>query len=296
MSSPRIFQLAGIGGGLCVLCVAAFAALKYRAERRLFFPDQQRTYLPAQSSGLAGAIDIEFAADSARLRGWYVSPKNGALVIMCHGAGGNRATLKPEARALMNAGFGVLLFDWPGHGESTGTINWNEGERASLRAAIAWVSTEPQVSRDRLGAYGFSMGGYIVSQVAAEDTRLRAVVLAGTPSDQRQQVAFQNGRLGFLGEWPALYALWRGGMRIELRRPIDEVKKITPRPLLVVGGSVDAIVSPVMAVELANSASQPEAAYVIEGAGHGHYVESGGNVYLERVVTFFRRALLTRAS
>jgi fermentation-respiration switch protein FrsA (DUF1100 family) len=85
-------------------------------------------------------------------------------------------------------------------------------------------------------------------------------------------------------------------MQIELRRPIEEVTKITPRALLVIGGGLDTIVSPAMAFDLASAAAQPDAAYVIEGAGHGHYVEAAGNIYLERVESFFQRALLTQAS
>ncbi len=123
---------------------------------------------------------------------------------------------------------------------------------------------------------------------------MQAIVLAGTPSDQRQQVRYQYGRLGYLAEWPALYALRRGGMQIELRRPIDEIKKINSRPLLLIGGADDALVAPGMARDLANAASQPQALYLVAGAQHGNYVAAGGAAYLDRVVSFFRRTLLTR--
>ncbi len=208
-------------------------------------------------------------------------------MILCHGSGANRAQFKEEGRALVAAGFGVLLFDWPGQGESEGEVHWNEGERVALRAAITWALARPEVDPPRVGAYGFSMGGYTLSQVAAEDTRLRAVVLAGTPLDQRQQVHYQYGRLGLLAEWPALYALRRGGMQIELRKPIDEVKKIYPRPLMVIGGSEDYLVAPSMTLDLANAASQPESAYVVVGAQHGNYSAVGGVAYLDRVVSSF---------
>ncbi len=96
-------------------------------------------------------------SSGTKIRGWSVPSKNRAFVIFCHGAGANRAQFKDEGRALVAAGFGILLFDWPGHGESEGEIHWNEGERVALRAAIAWALARPEVDSFRLGAFGFSM-------------------------------------------------------------------------------------------------------------------------------------------
>jgi hypothetical protein len=85
-------------------------------------------------------------------------------------------------------------------------------------------------------------------------------------------------------------------MQIELRKPIDEVKKITPRPILNLGGSGDFLVAPSMAHDLANAAAQPSSVYIVAGAPHGNYLLAGGTAYLERVVSFFQGALLTRPS
>jgi alpha-beta hydrolase superfamily lysophospholipase len=283
-----------VGIAVTFACFALVAVQKYRAERQLFFPIQQPAHLPASSSGIEGASDISIDAAGTKIRGWYAPTKNHALVILCHGAGANRSQLATEGRALVAAGFGVLLFDWPGQGESGGAIRWNEGERVALRAAISWLLARPEADSLRLGAYGFSMGGYTLSQVAAEDTRIEAVVLAGTPSDQRQQVRFQYRRLGPLAQWPALFALGRGGMQVDVRKPIDEVKKIDQRPILTIAGSADDLVAPSMAGDLARAASQPDAVYLVEGASHGNYYAVAGTPYLERVVSFFRRALLIR--
>lgn len=270
----------------------AVAVHKYRQQQQIFFPKRAPIELPAQASGLAGALDVRFDAGPVTLRGWYAPSKNGAAVVLTHGAGANRAQLLPEARTLAAHGFGVLLFDWPGHAESSGEIHWNEGERASLGAALDWLTTRADVANPRLGAYGFSMGGYVVAQVAASDRRLAAVVLAGTPANQREQVAFQHGRLSLLGELPALYALRRGGMQVDRLRPIDEIAKISPRAVLVIGGSRDPIVPPAMAPALFAKAGEPKELLMIEGAGHGDYVAVGGSAYLDKLSTFFRRELL----
>ncbi|HEY1536613.1 MAG TPA: hypothetical protein VGF76_21475, partial [Polyangiaceae bacterium] len=43
---------------------------------------------------LPGLEEISFpGADGETLRGWFVPPKSGAVVILIHGLGGNRASL-----------------------------------------------------------------------------------------------------------------------------------------------------------------------------------------------------------
>jgi pimeloyl-ACP methyl ester carboxylesterase len=296
LTLSKLVKLITLGGVVAVAGVALLSLLKYRAEERLFFPAQEKAQLPVSESGLAEALAVQFPVEDFQVRGWYVPSKNRAAVILCHGAGANRASLAEEARALSAVGFGTLLFDWPGHGESGGVIRWDEGERATLRAAVRWLAARPEVDRSGIGAYGFSMGGYVLSQVSAENSDIRAIVLAGTPAALRVQVHFQHGRLGALGEWPALYALSRHGLQVDERQPIEEVPKLAPRPLLLIGGTRDPIVGPTASGDLFGAALQPKDLYSIEGAGHGDYVKAAGNVYLERLVGFFRRALLVGGS
>lgn len=284
-----------IGALLVLTALVLLAARSYRAERQQFFPAQHAIRLPASNSGISRAKDISFDSPAGTMRGWYVPSRNRAAVILSHGAGANRAQLAPEARALTAAGFGVLLFDWPGHGESAGSVHWNAPERESLSAAISWLSTQEGLDAGKLGAYGFSMGGYTTCQVAAQDLRLRAVVLAATPAVQREQVAFTHRSLGLLGSLPALYALKRGGMQVDALRPLDLIGKIAPRPILIIGGTADSIVPYRHAEELYAAAGQPKTLHAIAGAGHGAFFESEPNAYLELLVGFFREVLLAPA-
>jgi dipeptidyl aminopeptidase/acylaminoacyl peptidase len=292
----KVRHFVGAAGVGLVLAVMAFARHKYRAQHDFFFPKQQPLKLKAQESGLDSVRDVEFSAQGMRLKGWYAPAKNGRGILFAHGAGGDRTALLPEARALSSLGFGVLLFDWPGHGDSTGQSHWNAGERASLEAAVDWLVAQPDLTSPRVGAYGFSMGGYVLAQVAANDQRLAAVVLAGTPADQREQVHFQHGRLWLLGEWPALFALERAGMQLDALKPIDQVEKIAPRAQLIIGGTRDRIVPPEHAPKLFARAREPKELLVIEGAAHGDYADVDGTKYFQALGEFFRRRLLEPGS
>jgi len=265
------------------------AVRAYRAEKAIFFPKRAPLQVAAARSGLSGVVEVEFG--DPRLRGWYVPSRNRAAVVLTHGAGGDRAQVLPEARALVAAGFGALLFDWPGHGESEGEVHWNEIERMALGAALDWLSVRSDVDPKRLGVFGFSMGGYIVAQVAPTEPRVRAVALAGTPTDVAAQSAWQFGSYGFLSRLPARWALERGGLGLNEPQPREAVAAISPRPVLIVAGTSDHTVPIAMGHELHAAAREPKELFVVEGADHGQYDALASEAYRARLTGFFRRLL-----
>ena len=65
--------------------------------------------------------DVTFStADGVALSGWYVPSRNGAAVVLLHGAGSTRSAVLPHTVVLADDGFGVLLYDARGHGRSQG--------------------------------------------------------------------------------------------------------------------------------------------------------------------------------
>jgi pimeloyl-ACP methyl ester carboxylesterase len=267
----------------------------YVRETREFFPERRALRVSASSAGLTGLEPVAFSdREGVVLRGWYVHSRNRAGVILLHGAGGDRTELLPEARHLESHGFGVLLFDWPGHGESDGQIHWSEGEAHALVAAVDFLSRRVDLDAQRLGALGFSMGGAVLALVAPSEARLRAVVLAGTPSDHVKQIEWAKRRWGPLSQIPALWAVRRGGLPLYGVQPRDRVGAIAPRPVLVVGGTDDQDVPAFLANDLFAAAREPKELLLVEGTGHGGYERAPGSTYLDRLTDFFERALLER--
>ena len=135
-----------------------------------------RAYVPAPALGTSYE-DVSFTtADGLRLEGWYVPSQNGANVIVFPG---RKGTQKP-ARMLARHGYGVLLFDRRGEGESDGDPNalgW-AGTR-DVEAAISYLQARPDVDDDRIGGLGLSVGGEVLLQTAAENDDLKAVVSEG---------------------------------------------------------------------------------------------------------------------
>jgi len=287
----RLLRLAVLGIlGLLVAPALALGVRSYLQQRAVFFPPRRPLGIALAQAGLPAVQAVSFGAEGARLRGWYAPSRNRAAVLFVHGAGGDRSSLLPEARVLARQGFGVLLFDLPGHGESDGAIRWSEPERTAVDEAIGFLARRTEVDPRAIGAFGFSLGGYVLAQAASRDARIAAVVLSGTPADPVAQVEHQHGRYGVFTELPALFVLRRGGLRLDVRA-VDFVARIAPRPLLVVAGDRDAIVPVAMAEQLFQAARTPKELFVIRGGDHGSFLDTGGHDYETRLLSFFGKAL-----
>ena len=103
-----------------------------------------RAHVPAADLG-APYEEVEFTtSDGLLLKGWYIESQNGAAVISFPG----RASSQTRAKMLADHGYGVLLFDRRGEGESEGDPNlfgW-QGER-DIHAAVSSSSAAGRRSR-----------------------------------------------------------------------------------------------------------------------------------------------------
>ncbi len=261
----------------------------YRAVLHDFDPAPATPILAhPERTGIAGLSPVAFRASSgARIAGWYAPSHNRAGVVVTHGTNADRSSMLDEIRLLADAGFGVLAFDWPGNGESAGEVRWGAAEREALTAAIDWLSLQPDVDAHRIGAFGFSMGGYFVTQVAADDARLRAVVIAATPPSFLAYTRRQHRSHGWLSRFPAELALRRVGMLDERRPPLDCIRDIAPRPVLLLAGSEDRSIPADMAREMHERAGPPKELWIVEGAAHGHYLAAAPQEYPRRIIGFF---------
>jgi dipeptidyl aminopeptidase/acylaminoacyl peptidase len=237
--------------------------------------------------------DVEFRTrDGLELRGWYVPSRNRAAIVLVHGTSANRTQLVPEARMLVGRGYGVLLFDQRAHGDSEGeTITYGERESGDVRAAVDFLSQQPDADPDRLGALGFSVGGTAVALAAASDVRIRAVVLEATITSMADACRDESGHAGWLKLLPITLVLRIGGIDVEAIRPIVAVGALSPRPLLVVHGDADQATPVRRAFQLFAAAKEPKELLIVRGAAHGGYLDANAAEYERAVVDLFDRGL-----
>jgi hypothetical protein len=161
---------------LAVAFLLALFLLVFPVASAYVYTHSARAYVPTPQLG-APHEDVAFTtSDGLRLKGWYVPSENGATVIVFPG---RRGPQKP-ARLLVEHGYGVLLFDRRGEGESEGDPNalgW-AGTR-DLHAALAYLQSRPEVDDERIGGLGLSVGGEMMLQAAAETDELKAIISEG---------------------------------------------------------------------------------------------------------------------
>ena len=119
-------------------------------------------------------------ADGLALSGWYIPPRNGAVIILLHTYYSDRIQTLPVARMLYQGGYGVLMYDQRASGQSQGearSLGWLD--IPDLRAAAQWLSGREK--NLKIGAYGCSMGGAIALAGAVGAPDIQAIA-ADAPS------------------------------------------------------------------------------------------------------------------
>jgi len=179
------------------------------------------------------------------------------------------------AEKVCSNGFAVLIFNFRGAGASGGNLDML-GWTRDLKAVIDYLCALPEVDKSRLSLLGFSGGAATSVYVAAEDKRVSSVVACACPaefnlwtrSDEPQSLVDHFRNIGAIrdNDFPPSPREWLDGFR--LVKPIDYIARISPRPLLLVQGSRDDIVSVGDARKLYAKAGEPKSLAIVEGAGH----------------------------
>ena len=243
--------------------------------------------------------------DGINLKGWLIQADAGhrsgeirrPAIVICHGLGASKADFTGLAAHLAEAGFHVLLFDFRAHGESEGfRTSFGYLEQRDLEGALRFLQARPEVDPERIGAYGFSMGGAVVILSAAKDKTLKAAVTDSAFTSLEDQIRrivtgfYHLPKIPFysLAHW--MYDLYFWAC-LEKVSPINVISRLSPRPVLLIAGQGDDRMTVMDARELFEAASEPKELWVVSGAGHGATLAMAGQAYPGRVVDFFKRAL-----
>jgi fermentation-respiration switch protein FrsA (DUF1100 family) len=250
-----------------------------------------RAVVPAADLG-APYEDVTFTtSDGLRLHGWYVPSENGATVIAFPGRSGPQE----EARFLVEHGYGVLLFDRRGEGESDGDPNalgWSGVK--DLNAAVAFLQSRSDVDPDRIGGIGFSVGGELLLQAAAESDALKAVVSEGAGIRSVREALESSGSELIVAApvWSVTTAATTVFSNTTPPPNLKElVARIAPRPVFLIF-STNGQGGEQLSSEYYAAAGEPKELWEIPDAGHVGGMTAHPEEYERRVVGFFDGALL----
>ena len=230
------------------------------------------------------------ASDGVRLSGWYVPSRNGAAIVLLHGGGGDRQGTILHARMLAKAGYGVLLYDARGRGESQGHENaagwqWDR----DVRGAVSFLTNR---GVDHIGLLGLSTGAEAVVTEAASDKRVDAVVADGLQA----RTAADASHLPFGDRISVEPSFAVAGIEIRLARGeaqprplIDVVHEVAgARPLLII-----ATIAFEREIDRVYTSGTKAQLWQLPHSAHTHGLEDHPHAYAKRVLTLFNRALLS---
>lgn len=260
------------------------------------------TYAPRPPLGAAtpASVGLDYrsvdlrSSDDVSLAGWYVPSRNGAAVVVLHGAGSTRSAVLPHASVLAEHGYGVLLLDARGHGQSSGRgMDFGWYGEADAAGAVTFLARQPDVDPARIGLLGLSMGGEQAIGAAGADPRVAAVVAEGATA----RVAADKGYLSSYGlrgeaqQWIDRLTFAATDLLSDAPRPDSLRHSVTvaarrPDPtrfLLIAAGDVE---TEGLAADFIRADHDAVRTWTAPGAGHTQGLETAPAEWERRVVGF----------
>jgi len=229
-------------------------------------------------------VPTEFKSEEHLLRGDFVVPSGeGPHPGICkfHGLPGSSDQVSGSATKLAEAGFLVLTFDFRGFRRSEGLFSLSN-EIEDARNAVTHLLESEMVVEDWAGVYGASYGGAVAVCSAARDNRISAVCLRAPVFDTlwfakspmippAVEFIIENSPDEFhgLADPPTRERILRSMVEdAKVYNPVNEIGRISPRPLMITTGDADKGIPLEGVRRLYDLAGQPKELVVVKGADH----------------------------
>jgi pimeloyl-ACP methyl ester carboxylesterase len=261
-----------LAGGL-VLCFAGAVAMRGSIETILVFPGSATQGRAAVAPGGDHELIPLKTPDGTRIvaefggaltRGGKPAddPSGAPTVIFFYGNGACAAYMAEEFWRLRQMGANVIMPDYPGYGMSGGRPS-EAGFYAAADATYDYIVQRPGIDRDRVVAVGWSMGAAVAIDLALN----RRIAALEAISAFTSVPAVAHAAVPWLP------------VRLILRSRFDNLAKIPAItcPIFIAHGTVDNIVPPPMAGQLAAAAKVSVRPYMVAGAGHNDIFDTGGD-------------------
>ena len=276
------------------LGISAYAGYRLSTAKRIFDPQKISVFSsPVEEIKLRTPDDLEIS-------GWFIpSQKTDKVLILVHGLNSSRtwefAGKFPEFGAAMHRqGFSILMIDLRGHGQSSDSrLTFGITERKDVIAAVDWLK-QKGFKPQKIGVLGTSLGSASVIGAAADDPDIGAVV---TDSGYAEVYPIMQKHWKSASGLPEIFlpsTMMFGhlytGCDLTSSKPVQEIARISPRPLLIIHSAIDPYTSVENAYKL--KAAYPQAEYWETNAKkHPESYNTNPELYIAKVSDFFNRSL-----
>lgn len=243
--------------------------------------------------------DVEIVTpDGLKLVGWFVPAQNGAVILMQHGYKSTRKELLNEAAMMVRHGYGILLTTVRAHDHSEGEmITFGMNEVNDLEAWYQYLLTRADVDPEKIGILGNSYGGMLAIQFAAQNENIKAVVASCAFSSLNDTVETSVEYFTDLPAFPfaPLIVFWaeqETGFKTEDIDATQWIAQISPRPVFLMQGGADVVISAESGQRLYDAAGEPKELWFDPDLGHVEFDKERAVEFEQRVAAFFDQYLL----
>jgi pimeloyl-ACP methyl ester carboxylesterase len=227
-----------------LLALLGYLGLAFALQRSVLFPRPPRP--PISPAEGRPDVDVVWLGPDRAVEAWYLAapvagsdPRAPALVFT-HGNGELIDYWLDEFEVVRGWGLGVLLVEYPGYGRSGGDPS-EASITNTMAAAYDYLASRPDVDRERIVAYGRSVGGGAAGTLVRQRS-VAAMILESSFTSVRRMAR----RHLLFGPF--------------VRDPFDTLGAVGDfdGPVLVIHGRQDRLIPPAHGQELAQRAADAE--------------------------------------
>ena len=214
--------------------------------------------------------------DGEQLHGWYVPALDSrGVLLFFHGNAGNISHRLDSIKIFHDLGLNVLIIDYRGYGQSTGSPG-EQGTYRDAQAAWDYLNKERGIAPDRIVVFGRSLGGAVGAWLAGRYTPAGLIIESSFTS--AVDVARQ------------LYRYLPARLITRLKyRVVDYVQRASC-PVLVIHSRQDEILPFAMGEGIYAAAKPPKSFLELKG-DHNYGFVLSGEVYINGLRQFIHDVL-----
>ncbi|WP_057876488.1 alpha/beta hydrolase [Liquorilactobacillus aquaticus] len=243
---------------------------------------------------------LKTKSETEKMSAWFIPARDAAskkVVVISHGYKGNGETMANFAKMYYEMGFGVLLPDDRGHGESAGKyISFGWLDRLDY---LEWLKKiiEKMGKDIQIVLFGVSMGASTVAMLSGENVpvQVKCVIADCGYSSIEDELMFLLKRQFHLPKYP-FYPLINTINHHRLGYYLGDVSTVTQLkknklPIFFIHGEEDDYVPSYMALENYRATDAPKELWIVPKATHAESYWMDPAVYKKHVQLFLDKYL-----
>jgi alpha-beta hydrolase superfamily lysophospholipase len=218
-------------------------------------------------------IEDNFITDQKgnQIHYWYLkSEKAKGKILLFHGNAQNLTSHVGLLAWIVKYNYDLMIFDYPGYGKSSGKPSPESTVISGIAAIEKIIAINPELP---LFLYGHSLGGQILQKCI----NLKSEVNYKALFVEASFLSYRNVARDALAKNWITWIFQPVGWMVMSDEWAGDPSSIAPKPLYVIHGEQDKVVSLSQGQQIFDKAKSPKTFIPIKNAGHGniYYIENG---------------------